>query len=65
MAAIEHTCDCPYTGHTVECVRAWVAESRAAQGLPPTLTDPATLARIARMIRDTPIRSPDQSGPGA
>lgn len=27
-----------------------VAESRAAQGLPPTVTDPATLARVARLL---------------
>lgn len=28
----------------------WVAQSRAAQGLPPKVTDPATLRLIARMI---------------
>ena len=37
-------------------VVAWVAETRARQGLPPTITDPTTLARLAAMVADTMIR---------
>jgi hypothetical protein len=37
-------------------VRAWVAETRRRQGLPPTITDPTTLARLAAMVADTMIR---------
>lgn len=36
-----------------EELRAWVAETRAAQDLGPTITDPATLATLARMVTDT------------
>jgi hypothetical protein len=32
-------------------MRAWVAASRAKQGLPPTVTDPATLERVAAVFR--------------
>lgn len=28
----------------------WVKRSRAAQGLPPKVTDPAALARVARLL---------------
>ena len=31
---------------TDEEIREWGARSRAAQGLPPTITDPAILARV-------------------
>jgi hypothetical protein len=31
-------------------VRAWVRETRARQGLPPTVTDPATLAELAVLV---------------
>ena len=34
-------------------VRAWVAETRAKQGLPPTITDPATLAILAAAVAET------------
>jgi hypothetical protein len=34
-------------------VREWVVETRAKQGLPPTITDPATLATLAAMVADT------------
>jgi hypothetical protein len=30
-------------------VDAWVARSRAAQGLPPKITEPAVLARLVRL----------------
>jgi hypothetical protein len=36
-------------------VFAWVAETRVRQGLPPTITDPTTLARLAVMVADTMI----------
>jgi hypothetical protein len=32
-------------------LRAKVAASRAAQGLPPVVTDPATLERVAAVLR--------------
>jgi hypothetical protein len=31
-------------------VRAWVARTRAAQGLPPTLTDPVVIARVVALL---------------
>ena len=34
-----------------EIVRALVARTRAEQGLPPTITDPAVLARLAVLCR--------------
>ena len=34
-------------------VRAWVAETRAKQELPPTITDPATLAELAALVVET------------
>ncbi len=40
-----------------------VAESRHVQGLPPHVEDPATLARVAQLLRphtDTPTSQPDQ-----
>ncbi|MGH3722040.1 MAG: hypothetical protein ACRDRI_25000 [Pseudonocardiaceae bacterium] len=43
-------------------LRAYVAASRAAQGLPPVITDPATLERVAAvfwLVLPTPtMRSP-------
>jgi hypothetical protein len=45
-------------------VRARVAETRARQGLPPTITDPTTLARLAAMVADTMIvEGGDRRGP--
>jgi hypothetical protein len=32
-------------------LRAYVVASRAAQGLPPVVTDPATLERVAAVLR--------------
>lgn len=43
-------------------LRAAVAASRAAQGLPPTVTDPATLERVAAVLRLAAER--DSTGPG-
>jgi hypothetical protein len=36
---------------TPEEMRAWVAASRARQGLPPTITDPGVLERCAAAFR--------------
>jgi hypothetical protein len=44
-------------------VVAWVAETRARQGLPPTITDPTTLARLAAMVADTMVRVGGGDGP--
>lgn len=44
-------------------VRAWVAETRTRQGLPPTITDPTTLARLAAMVADTMVRVGGGDGP--
>lgn len=38
-----------------------VAESRAAQGLPPTIEDPAALAHIARVLADCAERRREAS----
>lgn len=32
-----------------------VAKERAEQGLPPTVTDPSVLARIAALVRARPV----------
>lgn len=34
-----------------EWVSAWVKRTRAEQGLPPTIEDPAALATIAALVR--------------
>jgi hypothetical protein len=39
-------------------VRAKVAASRAAQGLPPVITDPATLERVAAVLRLVALPEP-------
>jgi hypothetical protein len=39
-------------------LRRKVAESRAKQGLPPTITDPATLERVAAVLRLVAIPEP-------
>ncbi len=38
-------------------VRAKVTRTRAAQGLPPVITDPATLERVAAVLR---LAAPDE-----
>lgn len=38
---------------TAPTITERVAASRAAQGLPPTITDPQALARIAAVLRVT------------
>lgn len=43
-----------HTGMTRDDVRAWVTKSRAAQGLPPTVQDPAALARMAALVVKRP-----------
>ena len=39
-------------------LRAYVAETRASQGLPPTVTDPGTLERVAALFRLTAPNKP-------
>jgi hypothetical protein len=46
-------------------VRAWVAETRARQGLPPTITDPTTLAGLAAMVADLLIAWNEEGGADA
>ena len=41
-----------------EQIHAKVARTRAKQGLPPTVTDPATLERVAAVFR---LMAPDAS----
>ncbi len=46
-------------------VCAWVAETRARQGLEPTVTDPAVLAELAAAVADTMVeRAPGGDGRG-
>lgn len=40
-----------YTAEQRAELRAWVTASRARQGLPPTITDPGTLERVAAVLR--------------
>jgi hypothetical protein len=47
-----------------EHLRAAVAASRAAQGLPPRVTDPATLERVAAVLRLAAVAEQDSAGPG-
>jgi hypothetical protein len=37
-------------------IRAKVATSRAKQGLPPVIEDPATLERVAAVLRLVPVQ---------
>lgn len=48
--------DALYGRELSDRIRESVAASRAAQGLPPTITDPATLERVAAILR---LVSPD------
>jgi hypothetical protein len=43
---------------TPEEIEAWVTESRAAQGLPPTIEDPRVLERIAAILLRSYDREP-------
>jgi hypothetical protein len=45
-------------------VRAWVAETRAKQGLPPTITDPTVLAELAAAVADTMVAAAPRGGDG-
>jgi hypothetical protein len=44
-------------------IAAQVAETRARQGLPPTISDPTTLAKLAAMVADTMILKGGGDGP--
>lgn len=33
-------------------IETWVADSRAAQGLPPTIEDPSALAKVVALLDD-------------
>jgi len=50
---------------TAEEMRAWVAESRAKQGLPPTIRDPDTIAKVAAMVADALVASCSPAAQGA
>lgn len=39
---------------------ARVRESRASQGLPPTVQDPATVAKVASILASVPARTAHQ-----
>ena len=44
-----------------DLVRAWVFSSRAAQGLPPTVTDPGVVARVAVLLGAAGASRPQQA----
>lgn len=46
-----------------DSIRAFVAESRRAQGLSPKIKDPATVSRLARLIVTANEEGPATSGP--
>jgi hypothetical protein len=43
-------------------VAAWVAETRARQGLPPRISDPAVLAKLAALVADTLVLARRKGG---
>jgi hypothetical protein len=43
-------------------LHAWVAETRARQGLPPTISDPTVLARLAALVADTMVLARREGG---
>ena len=43
-------------------VRAWVAETRAKQGLPPTIIDPTVLAELAAAVAETMAATGQRGG---
>jgi hypothetical protein len=43
-------------------VAAWVAETRTRQGLPPTISNPAVLARLAVLVADTMVLAQRKGG---
>lgn len=45
-------------GMSEDELTAYVTRSRAAQGLPPTIEDPATIERMARLLQPTPPPAP-------
>jgi hypothetical protein len=44
----------PAHGLSAEQIKRLVAESRAAQGLPPTVKDPVVIDRLATLLREEP-----------
>jgi hypothetical protein len=46
-------------------IAAWVAETRARQGLPPTINEPITLARLAAMVASVMVLEGGDEGGGA
>jgi hypothetical protein len=43
-------------------VAAWVAETRARQGLPPRISDPTVLAKLAVLVADTMVLARQKGG---
>jgi hypothetical protein len=43
-------------------LRAWVAETLARQGFPPTISDPAVLAELAALVADTMVLGRQRGG---
>jgi hypothetical protein len=43
-------------------VAAWVAETRARQDLPPRITDPTVLAKLAALVADTMVLARHRGG---
>jgi len=50
---------------TREELRAWVTETRARQGLPPTINDPTVLAKLATLVADTMVLARGKGGADA
>lgn len=48
-----------------ERIRAWVARSRAEQGLPSTVQDPVVLAKVAALLLASFDREQEAPRPGA
>jgi hypothetical protein len=46
-------------------VTAWVVETRARQGLPPTISDPTVLAKLAALVADTMVLAGRKGGADA
>jgi len=43
-------------------LRAWVAETRARQGLPPMISDPTVLAKLAALVAETMVLARQRGG---
>ena len=46
-----------------DAVAAEVAAERAAQGLPPKITDPRVLAQVARLVNEATSKTPGRPEP--